>query len=284
MTDQPAPQPPTPPAGADAATAPGTCPRCATVNAPGARFCVGCGAPLGAAPPPPPPGPGAPQSMGGTQGFLGQDQAQAYSTVERMLMAEGAEIDWRQPPTSIRFRRNAVGYFAMMGQTLKYSGEASISRLGAQQSNVRVNVKPNWGSAIMVLLIPALPGLLSFFAPVMIYGMNIGMAGFVIVTSLVATIATGWQVASAIPEKMSKTMLSRLGADGAQAKPQAAPQPSAPAAPQPQSPIQSAAAATPPSAADDALARLKRFAELRDAGVISQEEFDAKKAELLRNL
>jgi len=44
-----------------------------------------------------------------------------------------------------------------------------------------------------------------------------------------------------------------------------------------------AAAATGP-AADDVIAQIKRLGELRDAGVVTSEEFEAKKAELLARL
>ncbi|MEV7973256.1 DUF2510 domain-containing protein [Cellulomonas sp. NPDC089187] len=50
--------------------------------------------------------------------------------------------------------------------------------------------------------------------------------------------------------------------------------PSAPAAP----------SAPTPSASDEIFAQLERLGQLRDAGVLSGEEFDAKKAELLRRL
>jgi hypothetical protein len=43
-------------------------------------------------------------------------------------------------------------------------------------------------------------------------------------------------------------------------------------------------AAEPQAAAPDALAQLKQLGELRDAGVLTNEEFEAKKAELLKRL
>jgi hypothetical protein len=52
-------------------------------------------------------------------------------------------------------------------------------------------------------------------------------------------------------------------------------QPQAPAAPAP------AAPAAPPAAQVDVVDQLKRFAELRDQGILTEEEFAAQKAKLL---
>ena len=45
--------------------------------------------------------------------------------------------------------------------------------------------------------------------------------------------------------------------------------------------VQAAAAAPAPSAGDDVLAKIQQLAQLRDAGVLSDEEFTAAKAKLL---
>jgi uncharacterized membrane protein YdbT with pleckstrin-like domain len=65
--------------------------------------------------------------------------------------------------------------------------------------------------------------------------------------------------------------------------PAAAPAP-APAAPAPAAPEQPAPAPTAGANAGDQAARLVALAELRDQGVISAEEFEAKKAEILRRI
>ncbi|MFG3251810.1 SHOCT domain-containing protein [Streptomyces sp. NPDC048187] len=46
----------------------------------------------------------------------------------------------------------------------------------------------------------------------------------------------------------------------------------------------SAAAAGPPSAASTPVEQLRQLAELRDAGILSEEEFTAKKAEILARM
>ena len=59
---------------------------------------------------------------------------------------------------------------------------------------------------------------------------------------------------------------------------QAAAEPAAPAAPEPVD-----AAEAPPAGhlSDDAIAQLKQLAELKDAGVLTEDEFAAQKAKLL---
>ena len=50
------------------------------------------------------------------------------------------------------------------------------------------------------------------------------------------------------------------------------------------SPRQSAPPAPPGAPPGDAMEQLKKLGELRDAGVVTSEEFEAKKAELLRRM
>lgn len=54
--------------------------------------------------------------------------------------------------------------------------------------------------------------------------------------------------------------------------------------PEPSAPAPAPAAAAAPAPGGDVMAQLKQLGELRDAGIVTPEEFDAKKAELLGRL
>ncbi len=54
-----------------------------------------------------------------------------------------------------------------------------------------------------------------------------------------------------------------------------------PAQPMPAPPIQAASAPAPGASMDAKLAQLKQLGDLRDAGVISEPEFEVKKAQIL---
>src|SRR5262245_50992559 len=98
---------------------------------------------------------------------------------------------------------------------------------------------------------------------------GIGRAG----PSLVGTAARTAVIAG------TATAVSGKVAAGQAAKAQAA----AGGPPPEPNPPQAAAEAPPPTAVmpDDVFDQLKKLGELRDAGILTQEEFDAKKAQLL---
>lgn len=95
--------------------------------------------------------------------------------------------------------------------------------------------------------------------------------------------ATGKKPEEMTPEELEATM-EQLGIEQEELTPQdeaainqyqsgdAAPAAAAPAAP---------AAAAPATAQPDNLDQLKKLAELRDAGIVTEEEFEAKKKQLL---
>ena len=84
-------------------------------------------------------------------------------------------------------------------------------------------------------------------------------------------------VASSVHGRVQRRQQSRWAAQD-QAAAQAATSASASSAPQPPPP---AAAATPVNDTNELLAQLKQLGELRDAGVLTDNEFQAQKARIL---
>lgn len=80
-------------------------------------------------------------------------------------------------------------------------------------------------------------------------------------------------VASAVHGRVQRRQQERWAAQDAAAAAQRQPAPAVPAAPAP--------APAPPTGEDPMIAQLRQLAELRDAGILTEDEFTAKKAKIL---
>ena len=274
-----------------------TCARCNAELPAGAQFCGSCGASVAAgasAPPPPmpppmpPPIPQMPQMMRGMSMGAGAGQqttfagepAEAFNQAIRAITQSGGEVNWQQPPTAAKFLIGYRDFMSTGGFVMKYDGDLFVQRVGANQTTVRFNLKLNWGSyvplaatTIVVLLI------------LLVTNPYVAAMGLLFVGAILAYSA--WSVSSQLPEKVAKKIIQNLQGGGATAPHSAAPQPQmhTPAPPPPQP--APAAAPTPPPAADTTSSivdQIKQLAGLRDAGAITPDEFEAKKAELLKRI
>lgn len=291
------------------------CPRCNGALAPGAQFCGACGSAIGAPaqPPPqayapPPPMPSMPHvaarfSGGGgnsKQVNLGCAAPDAFNAAMRVIDGAGAEVHWRQPPQGAKFVLPRKSFWSTLGSTVKFDGDLQVSPAGPSQSSARLSLKLRWGSAT--------PLLLSQVAVVVVAAMfNLYIAYYAIIIIALSVGVTAWTVSSSFPEKILKELGDQIMAQaggGAPAQPYApAPQPQAYAVPaahppaygaQPMPPAAApmsapapAAPAAPPAAMDDSakiMEQIKQLGTLRDAGVLTPAEFEAKKAELLARL
>ncbi len=88
--------------------------------------------------------------------------------------------------------------------------------------------------------------------------------------------------ATAVRGRVSRRQQTRWAQEDQAAQPQAAPPPQyAQPAPQYAAPPPQYAAPPPAAPADDVYAQLRKLAELKDAGILTEEEFATKKAQLL---
>ena len=294
-----------------------SCPSCSAANAPAAKFCGSCGAAMsaGAGPTPPPlpptPPPMPPQSrfnMGGMAGagFDAQSvapmgQREAFDHIIRTLPNVDAQVLGQQPPSSIMVEVAAK----KMGMNSRYRGMITLQPQGAQATVVQVKLNVDWGSTIPAFLLIAGCFVVMWMTSAMsIYTM--AMSGFYPIFGILALAAAAWQYSSQYPKQVANTLLTRLAGGaapapsgggfkmpnlgggnggiggfkmpGAGGSPFAQPQQQPPQ--QPQQPQQAAPAAGDPSPIE----QLERLGKLRDAGIVTAEEFEAKKAELLKRL
>ncbi|MEZ5960608.1 MAG: SHOCT domain-containing protein [Hyphomonadaceae bacterium] len=279
------------------------CPRCNAALTAGAQFCGSCGAPVGAAPTPPPPPiphpppyqppppmPNVPQMARGFSGGGGGASQQAtfngepgdaYSQAISAINAMGGQVLWQQPPTSAKFFLPKKDTWTTGGFTMKYDGDLQVQRSSPSQTTARVSLKLQWGSFLPLALTT-----LAFVFVMGMFNLYFAVYGLFIMAILVAYSA--WQMSSQLPDKVLAQFFQTLS--GAPAAPQAntfrpQPQPAPPTAPVPTS--APAPAPAPAPAGGDAAAimeQIKQLGALRDAGVLTADEFEAKKAELLKRI
>lgn len=224
-------------------------------------------------------------SGGGTsqQATFAGSPADAYAQAIRALQQSQAEITWQQPPTSARFVLGKKDTWTTGGVTIKYDGELQVQPAGPGQTSARFTLRINWGSFLPL-------GLTMFIAGLLLSVTNYMFAvlGLPFILGLIALSA--WQVSSGLPEKVLKDVIKNLQGGGP--APAQAPQQtySPPPPPQPQAytpPPPVAPPAPAPAPADNTASiveQIKQLAGLRDAGAITADEFEAKKAELLKRI
>lgn len=274
-------------------------------------------------PPPPPMPPQSRFGMGGMGAMTGagfdaqsvapMGQRETFEHIVRTLPNADAQALGQQPPSSIMVEVASK----KMGMNSRYRGMITLQPQSAQATVVQVKLGVDWGSTIpSFLLIAGCFLVMWMMSSTNMY--TIGFAPFYPLFGILALAGTAWQYSSQYPKQVATTLLTRLsggaapvanagaggfkmpnlggggfkmpGADGTVGgfkMPNAGggfhtPQqtPAQPVQPQqPQQPV------TPPAAVEPSpIEQLERLAKLRDAGVVTTEEFEAKKAEILKRL
>ena len=263
------------------------CSNCSVSNPVGAKFCSACAKPLapGAMPPPPQPqyqpSPHYQMPIGGS-GFLGgkEEMRKVYGTpdsvFERILdtiQASGGEIREQHRGQMISAIMIEKGFWSTGGMTYKFPTDVTLEALGADQTVVRIKGNVDYMSTLGGLL--PLPLLAIFGAQY-----NLTIAAFFWPLMFLSVGYWFWSINSlrnkiTVEKILSKLNVSVIG------------QPTPPHA-QPSPPPSPSAKPQPPGAAEDTegniIKKIQKLAELRDAGAITADEFEGKKAELLSRI
>jgi hypothetical protein len=287
-----------------------SCPSCNAQNAVAAKFCGACGAAMSAAGPTPPPLPPTPPpmppqsrfGMGGMGGMAGagfdaqsvapMGQREAFDHIVRTLPNCNAQVLGQQPPSVVMVE--AVD--KKLGMNARYRGTITLAPQGPQQTVVQVKLGVDWGSTIPTFgLLVGLAVVTAMISASNIYTMQ--MAGFNMLLGFLAVAFTAWSFSSQYPRQVANGLLAKLSGGVAPAPSGGFKMPNmngggfkmpnigggAPFAQQ-QPPRQAQAAAPQAAAEPSPIEQLERLAKLRDAGVVTAEEFEAKKAEILKRL
>lgn len=272
------------------------CPSCSAGNGQTAKFCGSCGLAMGAqaAPPPVQPPPFPPHSrfnVGGMgamsagvndiQSIAPMDLAQTFDHVGQTVMALGGRVLMQSPPTSMQIEFPYKNIWYTGGMAIRYRGVMTFTPQGANQTLLQAKLAVDWNSA----------GLLC--ALILVIGVFAGMLNpyFFMMSVIFAAVCAGvtaWMMTSLVQRRAADKLLSALsGAPVASAAPkfdlsgvpgmgggnpfQKAQQP------QQQQ-------ATAPAAEPSPIEQLERLAKLKDAGILTVEEFEAKKAEIMKRI
>jgi hypothetical protein len=286
------------------------CPKCSKNNPVGAKFCAGCANPLTANQNTPdhiPVGggsgtlpPGRP-NMGGLMGHMGgkADQRQVEGDVSSLYTAamayfnqrEGTEIKSQYAPQQVTASVIFKDFLATLNSPVRMDTEVSITPSGAGVNSVSIASKIDWGSTSMIWVMSAimLMSLLFLFNP---YGT---MTMMYLIIFVIGSIFSVMLINTRGPKLVADDFYTYLRANAGNSKiaevaevaevsvPQAKQSPVAPAAPEPaqseQTPVQQDA-----SEEVEPMQRIQQLGELNAKGYLSDEEFEAKKAELLARI
>lgn len=201
-----------------------------------------------------------------------------------------SQVTWQQPPTSAKFETVCKSVWSTLGFSIKYDGDLQVQQVGPGQVSARYNLKVQWGSAMgLILTQGAMVVLAAMVNPYIFAFALILIVGFMGITA--------WNVSSGMPEKVLTQFIKNLQG-GAPAPsftpqqqytppPQPAPQPYTPAPAPTPTPAPTPPPTPAPAGAGDSAAimeQIKQLGSLRDAGVLTADEFEAKKAELLKRI
>lgn len=279
-----------------------TNPACGVSLRAGTRFCATCGTATGvadtsgpAAPPQPPQPPFPPRGSGGLGGMSGGYAAGVVTdrSIDVQMAAEWAYNHATQALQSLNAEVNgaapgpitAIIPYKSLGNPVRFNCQINIQPAGPASTRLSYGIKVDWGSTMLIMGILVAFGLFNVMFLTGVVGP---------LAPLASVVSIGWAAydfAVAVPNKLAAQLQKRLAQ--APSQPASAPAPSnvtpisptftpmqQPAAPQPAAPAPAPAAPEP----DDIVARIEKLATLRDKGLLSEAEFDKRRAELLDRL
>jgi hypothetical protein len=203
-----------------------------------------------------------------------------------------SQVIGQQPPNAARFETIAKSTWGTLGFAIKYDGDLQVQPASPGQVTARYSLKLQWGSAMGLIISQGVMVLVAAMVNPYIFAFALffilGSMGF-----------TAWNLSSGMPEKMLGEFIKNLQGGGAAAsgfqpapqqsftpQPGFTPHPAPAQTPTPVATPAPAPAPAPASGGDAAtiMEQIKQLGSLRDAGVLTPEEFEAKKAELLKRI
>ena len=279
------------------------CPKCGKENPAGAKFCSGCATALtastggtgpvgptpGPQPVPPPPVPPSRPGLGGMLGRTGGkvdqrqisgDPAVLYAAAEEYIRGtEGSVIKAQYPHQQITAAIVFKSFMATLNAPVRADCEISIAPAGGGVNTVTVGGKVDYGSATSLWVTNAICFIVGLFIlPFLIWLILLAL-------SIPLTI---FSMNSHGPKRIADELFERMsqaGAAGVAPAAQPAPvqeqavEPPAPE-PEPVAPVANGA-----SGGDQDLSeRMRKLNTLKEQGLISEEEYDTRRASILAEI
>ncbi|MEM9383505.1 MAG: SHOCT domain-containing protein [Pseudomonadota bacterium] len=272
------------------------CPKCANPNPLGAKFCSSCRAPLGVATAPP--GPAAappPRPAAGLAGMVGagagksetrQLQADAASVFEHLsngLRNRGGQVQ-QEMPMQLNIKVPYKSFWLTLGAVIQVDTAMQVVPTAAGQCQATLTTKTDGSSLNNVWTWFAVSFTILLF-------LNLYIFPIIILLGAVSAFFNHRQLNSQPGAKITEELfadlnnnLSSLTASADQAT-QPAPGPSLQPEPQPAPQASNCASEEKQGLEqEEVFDRLAKLAKLREMGAVTEEEFDAKKAELLKRI
>jgi hypothetical protein len=229
------------------------------------------------------------QTGGKTESMaIDADPAAAFSHIARYVQGlEGSEIKQQNAPQMLVARIAYRDLMATGGMPIKVDATIAVAASAPGQCTVSMTTKLDFSSTNTIWMV--FGGLLLFLiATNMLLIMQYIMLG-----ALGAAIGY-WMLSTRPPAKITEALFENLRTNAGRLQgtavelpspaPLSASSPRGPEPPRPAAELPHTGNGKAQDHDDEVFARIRRLAELRDAGAISTEDFEAKKAELLSRL
>lgn len=227
-------------------------------------------------------------SLGGganAQASVTADQGTAFNQVLAAIGSAKAQVTWQSPPQSVKFAMVRRDFWNTGGVKVNYVGDVTITPTGPRQASVRVDCKPETLSTIISVGIGAT--LLGAFL-----NMQSGAGVFILLLGGVATAWSVYNLSNSVPKGIADKIVAGLqmaayaNANGAASQAyQPPPGQHAPPPPPPPGQYTPPPVDTPrPPETAGLVEQMKQLTQLRDMGAVTMDEFEAKKAEILKRL
>ncbi len=220
--------------------------------------------------------------------FSGSAQ-DAFNQAVNAINAAGAaskgqissQVTWQQPPSAAKFETICKSTWTTLGFAIKYDGDVQIQPASPGQVTARYALKLQWGSAMGLIISQGVMVLVAAM-------FNWAIAAYALFFIIGSMAYTAWNLSSSVPEKTLTEFMKHLQGGGVQTSGFT----SQPFQPTPQASFTPHPTPTPQPApvhaggGDSAaiMDQIKQLGGLRDAGVLTPEEFETKKAELLKRI
>ncbi len=266
-------------------------------------------------PPPPPPPPPPPQKPG-VAGMLGQtggkveqrqisgDAAQLFASAERFLnQREDTTIKSQYPPQQISASVMFKDFLATLNSPAKVDSEININPAGAGLCTVSIGSKVDWGSTmtVWVMSVVILIALIFLFNPYGMYTMLylLLFAGGSVFQIFILSSRGPRTVAEAFFKHLDSDAGASTSASTPASGPAAGSEPAAPPKPAPApeptgpqaseavvaaEPSESSAAVESGEGTPDIAERIKKLTELKEQGLITEDEYETRRAEILNEI
>jgi hypothetical protein len=215
------------------------------------------------------------------------DIASAFQSALQAIQSVGGTIQAQQAPSLIRFEISKRSFATTLGARIPFDCEMILSPAGPRQTSIRVSAKMSSSGSTTLMGVCAGLAVLFWWTAISVKAPLWGVIG------TAGAAGSYWLVSGKGPGEMVQRVMNALSAPPMSALGTTAVFPTASVSPQssfvapptlPTFAQSSGAIGSTSTTAGTVFEQLRQLGELRDAGIITGDEFEAKKADLLKRV